>query len=119
MLIVVLEVLRQKSGATLSAWFQVIYGLAFPLACAAIGFGMLALFLRFVSARVRVFDRLRDNAYGIYLIHYAFVIWLQYELLNVPLTPVLKAALVFVGALTISWGITAALRRIPVVARVV
>jgi surface polysaccharide O-acyltransferase-like enzyme len=68
---------------------------------------------------VPAFDALRNNAYGMYLIHYIFVIWLQYELLEVPLHAVAKATIVFTGTVTLSFGIVAAFRRIPAVARII
>jgi hypothetical protein len=43
--------------------------------------------------------------------------WTQYALLSVPLPAVAKAGIVFVVALGFSWAVTAALRRIPAVAR--
>src|SRR6185437_5581572 len=61
---------------------------------------------------------LRDNAYGIYLVHYAFVTWLQYALLKSQLSGVVKLAIVLSLAVALSWITTAALRRIPAVARV-
>jgi peptidoglycan/LPS O-acetylase OafA/YrhL len=56
----------------------------FALSCAASCFGCLALAVRFAQARNRVFDSLARNAYGIYLVHYAFVAGLQYALLGLP-----------------------------------
>jgi peptidoglycan/LPS O-acetylase OafA/YrhL len=92
---------------------------AFVLSCATSGFAFLALFVRFARNRNRVFDSLRDNAYGIYLLHYAFVSWLQYALLQAPLSGLVKGVTVSLGALALSWGATAALRRSSAVARVV
>jgi surface polysaccharide O-acyltransferase-like enzyme len=56
---------------------------------------------------------LKDKAYGIYLIHYAFSIWLQYALLGLAMFAIIKAAIVFTGTLLMSWASVAALRRIP------
>jgi surface polysaccharide O-acyltransferase-like enzyme len=62
---------------------------------------------------------LRDNAYGIYLIHYIPVLWLQYALYDYSLAPmmqlsaILKAVIVLVLTLATSWAATAALRKIP------
>jgi len=53
-----------------------------------------------------------------YLIHYPVVVWLQFALLAVALGPIAKGSVVFVGAVALSWGIVAALRRVPVIARV-
>jgi peptidoglycan/LPS O-acetylase OafA/YrhL len=71
------------------------------------------------QSRSRLFDSLAANSYAIYLLHYAFVSWLQYALLPASLPGVAKAAIVFLGALGLSWSTAAAIRRIPAVARVI
>lgn len=63
-------------------------------------------------------DSLANNAYGIYFVHYLFVIWLQYFLLDAHLGAIAKGAIVFAGALALSWATTAAVCRIPLGARV-
>jgi surface polysaccharide O-acyltransferase-like enzyme len=88
------------------------------LCCGAISFAFIALFCRFTTRRRPVLDSLSASAYGIYLIHYPVVVWLQFALLAVALSPIAKGVMVFVGAVALSWGIVAALRRIPPVARV-
>jgi len=98
---------------------QLIFGLGFVLCCGAISFAMLAVFRRFATARTSVLDSLSRNAYGIYLVHYGFVMWLQYALLPAAIPAVAKAAVVLSVALAASWTATAALRRIPAVARVI
>lgn len=99
--------------------WETIGGFTFALSCAASSFAFLALFVRFAKGRSRFFASLQENAYGIFLIHYAFVSWLQYALLKTPLSGLAKGSCVFLGALALSWGVTAALRRIPGVARVI
>jgi surface polysaccharide O-acyltransferase-like enzyme len=91
----------------------------FVLSCAASSFAYLALFVRFARSGSKVWDSLTANAYGIYLVHYAFVSWLQYSLLKATLLGIAKGSLVILGALARSWGTIAALRRIPAVARVI
>jgi glucans biosynthesis protein C len=66
-----------------------------------------AIFLHFARNRSRVLDSLSRNAYGMYLIHYVFVVWLQYALLNAPLFAVAKAAIVFGVTLVLSWAASA------------
>jgi peptidoglycan/LPS O-acetylase OafA/YrhL len=100
------------------AW-AVAYDAGSVLACAAISFAFLALFLRFFKSRSAVFDSLGANSYAIYLVHYMFVSWLQYALLPASLPAYAKLGIVFVGALGLSWITSAAIRRIPAVARVV
>jgi surface polysaccharide O-acyltransferase-like enzyme len=89
------------------------------LSCSATAFGFLAFFLRFAKKRTRVMDNLADNAYAIYLVHYVFVIWIQFSLLNVFLPALGKACIVFTGTLLASWLLCYALRRIPAVNRIV
>jgi peptidoglycan/LPS O-acetylase OafA/YrhL len=91
----------------------------FVLSCAASCFAFLALFLRFAQSRSRLFDSLNENSYAIYLVHYAFVAWIQFALLPDSLPGAVKAVLVFVGALVLSWGTAVLLRRIPAVRRLV
>jgi surface polysaccharide O-acyltransferase-like enzyme len=92
---------------------------AFVVSCAASTLAFLALLVRFARKCRKVFDSLTENAYGMYLIHYAFVSWLQIALLKTQLPAVAKGSLVFLGTVLLSWSATAALRRIPGVARVV
>jgi surface polysaccharide O-acyltransferase-like enzyme len=61
----------------------------------------------------RIWESLAANAYGIYLIHWVFVLWLQYLLISVALPAVPKFFLTLIGSLALSWAITALLRKIP------
>jgi surface polysaccharide O-acyltransferase-like enzyme len=94
-------------------------GALFAVACGAISFSFIALFVRFARRRIWIFDSLSDNEYGMYLIHYMFVSWLQLAILNAPLPAIAKGLLVFAGVLLLSWSISASLRRIPAVSRIV
>ena len=90
---------------------QAAASLAFSVACAMECLVLLALCLRFSRARIGALDSLSTNAYSIYLVHYVFVVWLQYALLDVGLHAVAKAAIVFGGALVMSWASSVALER--------
>ena len=92
--------------------------LAFTLSCATSSFAFLAQSSVDTQSRP-VLDSLSDNAFGIYLTHYAFVSWLQYALLSASLPAAVKFLLVSGGALALSWATTALLRRAPMVARVI
>jgi len=93
--------------------------LGFVLACAGGGMLVLALVLRFATTRKRILDSLSENAYGMYLVHYVFVVWLQYMLLSVALPAIAKAAIVFCGTLALSWAATAAIRSVPLGSRLI
>jgi surface polysaccharide O-acyltransferase-like enzyme len=100
-------------------WWETAYALAFVTYSAAQTFNILALFLRFDNEGSSVLDPLRENAYGIYLIHYVPVLWLQYLMFGmtfgpvIEITAIIKAVIVLVLTLIISWAATAALRKIP------
>jgi glucan biosynthesis protein C len=80
---------------------------SFPLACATGVVAYLAMALRLLRARDRVLDSLSGHAYGIYLVHYVFVLWLQYALVGLTLNAVPKMLIVFATALVLSWGASA------------
>jgi len=115
---VVVTLMAFAPNASLRALGPVL-GVAFVLSCAFSSFAMLALFVRFANRPGRIGDSLRANAYGMYLIHYAFAAWLQLALLQAPLSGLAKGSLATLGTVALSWAAVAALRRIPVVARVI
>jgi peptidoglycan/LPS O-acetylase OafA/YrhL len=92
--------------------------LTLVVCCGTISFAFIALFRRFAIGHQPVFDSLSASSYGMYLIHYPVVVWLQFALLAVALGPITKGAIVFVGTVALSWGAVVALRRVPMVARV-
>jgi surface polysaccharide O-acyltransferase-like enzyme len=109
----------------LIVWMQIhppapmVYGLAFALSCATMTFAFVGVFLRLANRRIALLESLNDSAYGIYLIHYLFIVWLQYALLPADLPAFAKGLLVFTGVLALSWGSVVALRRVPAIARII
>lgn len=88
----------------------VVSEIAFVVCCWANVSGITGLFLRFAKQRVRLFDSLSENAYGIYIVHWVFVTWFQYLLLGSGLAPLVKGIAVFVAALMFSWVLVAFVR---------
>jgi hypothetical protein len=99
--------------------WKVGYGVAFATYSAAMAFTVVAIFVRFAESGWSVLDALQPSAYGIFLVHYVFILWLQYALYDYSLPAVVKFAVVFAGTLSMSWGITVILRKLPVVARMI
>ena len=91
---------------------QIAADVSFALAGASSFFFAMAACLRFGVVRSRWFDGLSKNALGIYLLHYAPLVWLQYALLNVPLFAIAKAMIVFGGTLALAFAATAAMRSV-------
>ena len=97
------------TGAAPGSIWGLASSLGFVVTCAASCFAMLALFARFARPN-RVFDHLRDNAYTIYVIHYAIVAWLQYALLDAALSGLTKGVIAIAGGLAVSWALSAVIR---------
>lgn len=90
----------------------------FTLACPAICLGIIGFFLRFTVEPNSVIRSLSRNSFGIYILHYPIVSWLQYGLLEVDLPASTKGVLVFVGTFLLSWGLAAVIRHIPGVEKI-
>lgn len=95
------------------------YGLAFALFSAAMTFTVLAMSLWLAESELGWLDAMQPSAYGIFLTHYIFIIWLQYAIYDYSWPAAVKAAVVFASTLALSWGLTASLRKIPAVARMI
>ncbi|MDR6627016.1 acyltransferase [Caulobacter segnis] len=93
-------------------------GVSFALACATLSFAALAVALRFVRRSGPVGGSLRANAYGLYLTHYVFTSWLAWLLLPQAWGGLVKGVIVFAGAVTLGWLTTMALRRMPLLGRI-
>jgi surface polysaccharide O-acyltransferase-like enzyme len=98
---------------------QILDDLSFVFACLGSCFAVLALALRFAGRRLPALAGLRRDAFGMYLVHYVFVVWLQYALLGVGLFAAAKGAIVFSGTLLLSWGAIAVIRRISPAGQVI
>jgi Acyltransferase family len=104
--------------------------LAYAAGAVGLSFAALALFLRFTSPAPRpdtldvapggspLAASLRRNAYGMFLLHYPIVSWLQLSLTEVSTSGLVKASTVFTGTVAASWLLTIALRRIRPLDRV-
>ncbi len=95
------------------------YALAFALFSAAMVFAEPAPFMRFAKSPLRLLDAMKPSAYGIFLVHYIFIVWLQYAVYEPAWPAFVKFAIVFAGTLSLSWALIVLVRKIPVVARMV
>jgi surface polysaccharide O-acyltransferase-like enzyme len=100
-------------------WWQAAYGFVFAIYCASMTIVVPAVFLHFAQSKARLLDAMQKQAYGIYLVHFIPLIWLQYVLYDPPLPAFVKFLILFAVTLSTSWAATMALRRIPIVAKVI
>ena len=95
--------------------YSIILGTAFSVSCVGISLGVLGAFRRFVNKQNPIMDSLSENAFGIYLLHYVFVVWAQFYLLGLEIPAWAKFLLVSVSSLLLSWLTSIALRKIPLI----
>ncbi len=114
-----LTALTIMDAGSASVALQIIDDLSFVLACFSSCFAVLAMVLRFAGRPLRLLDGLKRDAYGMYLVHYVFVVWLQYALLGTELAAMVKGAIVFGGTVLLSRGTVAVIRRVPQAAQIV
>ena len=94
-------------------WYEASYGLFFAAFSVTIMFAILAYFLRFKRSGWSILDPMQGEAYGMFLVHYPIVLWIQYWLYDVDVPAFVKVIVVFVLTVALSWAVTAALRKIP------
>jgi glucans biosynthesis protein C len=90
--------------------------LLFAVAGAAWCLAFAAIFLRFAGRPIPAAADLSDKVYGIYLVHFPFIVWMQYLLLGAPLPAAIKGAIVFAVTLALSWASVALFRALKPVA---
>ncbi len=108
-----LTALAMRFATSVPFGLQVAVGISFAVACASGCFFVLAGCLRFGTIRSRICDSLADNSLGMYLVHYVFVVWLQYALLGMAWFAIAKAMIVFGGTLLLAWTTTVSMRFVP------
>jgi hypothetical protein len=94
-------------------WYEATYGFFFAAFSVAIMFVILAYFLRFKQSGWSILDPMQPDAYGMFLVHYPIVLWLQYWLFDFDIPAIAKALIAFVITVILSWGATEVLRKIP------
>ena len=90
-----------------------------PLTGFAIVVSLVQLSKCFLQWQSNLLDNLAKDSYGIYLIHYTIVAWLQFALSRIYLLGLIKPWVVFFLAILLSWVAADGLRRLPFVKRFV
>jgi surface polysaccharide O-acyltransferase-like enzyme len=108
-----LTALAMRYPLSVPLGLQFVVGIGFAVACASGCIIVVAACLRFDTRRSRVLDSFAHNAFSIYVIHYIFVVWLQYAMLGAALFAIAKASIVFSGTLLLAWATATLLRFVP------
>ncbi|MBO0931558.1 acyltransferase family protein [Fibrella aquatilis] len=107
-----------KNGQLTATEGYLLYDLVFVASCLASIGACLSFFRNHVTTSIQIWDSLSANAYGIYIVHYGFVTWLQFILLPADWPVLIKFLVVFLGAVSLSWLSCRLIRRSPLIARV-
>ena len=95
-----------------------LYDLVFVASCLASISGGLSFFRQNIRRPRNGWDSLSANAYGIYVVHYGFVTWLQFALLGTDWPVTVKFLIVFLVALSLSWLCSSLVRRSALITKV-
>ena len=107
-----------KQGILTSTEGYFLYDLMFVASCLTSMGACISFFKQSITRPLNGWNSLSANAYGIYVVHYGFVTWLQFAFLSVNVPVVVKFLIVFLGALGLSWLSSNLLRRSSVVSQV-
>ena len=102
---------QQLSGLQANFIYRPVWVLSCTMSCIA----FLTTFKSLLNKTNAWWKSLSANAYGIYLVHYIFIVWCQYYLLEIPLPAIAKFLVTFMISAALSWGTVSLLRKIPVV----
>ena len=109
--------MTEKGGGPFG--LRAIVDISFALACTSGCLAAMAGCLRFATRRSRVLDSLANNAFGMYLLHYPFVVWLQYAFLGMALFAIAKAMIVLGVTLLLAWAMAFTMSFAPVGSRLI
>ncbi|NIJ53783.1 acyltransferase family protein [Dyadobacter arcticus] len=89
-----------------------IYFSIYTASCTFSGIAFITAFRKLAQTPMSWWDSLAANAYLIYLVHYVFVTWTQFLLLDYDLPAFLKFLITFIVALVLSWIVSSVLRKV-------
>jgi glucan biosynthesis protein C len=93
----------------------IIYRSLWVLSCTLSAIALLTMFKGVYNKAIGWWQSLAANAYGIYLVHYIFVLWCQFLLLDYHLPAVSKFFITLIVSVGMSWWVTYLVRKIGIV----
>ena len=106
-----------KQGTLPEFTGYLIYFSIYVLSCTFSCVAFLATCRALVTKPNAMWDSLSEHAYLIYLLHYPFVIWTQYLLLDAPLPAFVKFSIILLVSVTGSWMLAIELRKVKIIAK--
>ncbi|HEX6430450.1 MAG TPA: acyltransferase family protein [Niastella sp.] len=103
------QMVKSNQLKEFNAWM--IYYTLYVSSCTFSCLTFITIFRKLAIAPKSWWTSLADNAYLIYLIHYIFVIWTQFLLMNYNIPAFLKFVITFASSLALSWTVSNLLRK--------
>lgn len=100
-----------KAGTLSEFYGYLIYYSVYVASCTSSCIAFLATFRALVHSENRWWNSLSGNAYLIYLLHYPFVIWCQFLLMEAHFHAVVKFVITFLVAFSGSWVLSILIRK--------
>jgi hypothetical protein len=104
-----------KEGKIEELYAWMIYYPVYAASCTLSCIAFITLFRKLIHSGNRLWNSLSENAYLIYLVHYIFVVWCQFMLLDLSIPAFLKFVSTFSVSLVLGWGVRILFRKIHVV----
>jgi glucans biosynthesis protein C len=82
-----------------------IYDSFYVATCTFSCLAFLSMFKSLADYTNRFWDSIASNSFFIYLIHYIFIIWTQYAILQIDMSAIFKFVIVFLTTLSLSWSL--------------
>ncbi|MBN1602315.1 MAG: acyltransferase [Chitinispirillaceae bacterium] len=104
-----------KEGKIEEFYAWMIYYSVYAASCTLSCIAFITVFRKLVRSGKRIWNSLSENAYLIYLIHYIFIVWCQFMLLNLNIPAFFKFLITFSVSFVLSWGVSILFRKIELV----
>jgi hypothetical protein len=109
------SMVKQNEIREFTGWM--IYYSVYVGSCTLSCIAFITMFRKLIHTPRLWWKSLSDNAYLIYLIHFIFVIWSQYLLLQYDIPAFSKFLVTFIVALSLSWSVSHQLRKFQIIKR--
>lgn len=118
-LTIISEPLRQmlKNNTIKEFYAWMIYYVIYVSSCTISCIAFITTFRKLICNENYWWNSLSKNAYLIYLIHYIFVVWCQFLLLDLDIPAFIKFSITLIFALSLSWMVSILLRKIKIINR--
>lgn len=104
-----------KHGALTKLTGYIIYFSIYIASCTFSCIAFMTTFSAWAKKQNAAWDSLSEHAYLIYLLHYPFIIWTQYYLLQTPFPAFVKFMIVVFVSVAGSWTLAIPLRKVPII----